>query len=157
MQNAPARKLLVSAILLASTSGAFAQGDSSLMLEEIIVTAQKRSQSVQDIPIAITAFDKATIERQRINRVTDISLYAPNVEIIDTPTNTTAATIAIRGASQINPAITWENSVGLYLDGVFIGKNLGAVFDVVELERVEVLRGPQGTLYGKNTVGAPST
>jgi len=153
MQTLPTRKILASAVLLASAGGAFAQGGSNLMLEEIIVTAQKREQSIQDIPIAVSAFDKATIERQRIKQVTDISLFAPNVEIIDTPTNTTAATIAIRGASQINPAITWENSVGIYLDGVFIGKNLGAVFDVVELERVEVLRGPQGTLYGKNTVG----
>lgn len=153
MKTLPTKTLLASALLLATTGQASAQSESTLMLEEIIVTAQKREQSVQDIPIAITAFDKATIERQRITKVTDISLYAPNVEIVDTPTNTTAATIAIRGASQINPAITWENSVGIYLDGVFIGKNLGAVFNVVELERVEVLRGPQGTLYGKNTVG----
>lgn len=153
MQTSPGKTLLASALLLATTGQASAQSDSAMMLEEIIVTAQKRSQSIQDIPIAVSAFDKATIERQRIKQITDISLYAPNVEIIDTPTNTTAATIAIRGASQINPAITWENSVGIYLDGVFIGKNLGAVFDVVDLERVEVLRGPQGTLYGKNTVG----
>jgi iron complex outermembrane receptor protein len=153
MKTIPARTLLASAILMASGGQVFAQSDNSLMLEEIIVTAQKREQSIQDIPIAVSAFDKASIERQRIKKVTDISLYAPNVEVVDTPTNTTAATIAIRGASQINPAITWENSVGIYIDGVFIGKNLGAVFDVVELERVEVLRGPQGTLYGKNTVG----
>ena len=153
MKTIPGRTLLASAILMASGSQVFAQSDNKLMLEEIIVTAQKRAQSVQDIPIAVSAFDKATIERQRITKITDISLYAPNVEVVDTPTNTTAATIAIRGASQINPAITWENSVGIYIDGVFIGKNLGAVFDVIELERVEVLRGPQGTLYGKNTVG----
>mgnify|MGYP001817928595 FL=1 len=153
MKTLPARTLLASAILMASGSQVFAQSDSSLMLEEIIVTAQKREQSIQDIPIAVSAFDAATIERQRITRVTDISLYAPNVEIVNSPTNTTAATISIRGASQINPAITWENSVGIYLDGVFMGKNLGSVFNVADLERVEVLRGPQGTLYGKNTVG----
>ena len=146
----PARKALVTAIVLASASQAMAQ---SVMLEEIVVTAQKRSQSVQDIPIAITAFDKAALQANRVQRITDISNLAPNVEIVDSPTNTTSATVAIRGASQINPAITWENAVGIYMDGVFIGKNLGAVFDVAELERVEVLRGPQGTLYGKNTVG----
>jgi iron complex outermembrane receptor protein len=152
MNKIPAKTLLASAILAATGGHALAQSD-NLGLEEIIVTAQKREQSIQDIPIAVSAFDSATIERQRISRITDIDLYAPNVEIIDTPTNTTAATIAIRGASAINPAITWENSVGIYVDGVFIGKNLGAVFDVAELERVEVLRGPQGTLYGKNTIG----
>ena len=152
MKITTARTLLAVGVLAAGGGKAIAQSD-NLALEEVIVTAQKREQSVQDIPIAISAFDAATIERQRITRVTDISLYAPNVEIVNSPTNTTAATIAIRGASQINPAITWENSVGIYLDGVFMGKNLGSVFDVVELERVEVLRGPQGTLYGKNTVG----
>ena len=152
MNTIHARTLLATAVLAAASGQAFAQSD-KLALEEVIVTAQKREQSVQDIPIAVSAFDAATIERQRITRVTDISLYAPNVEIVNSPTNTTAATIAIRGASQINPAITWENSVGIYTDGVFMGKNLGSVFDVVDLERVEVLRGPQGTLYGKNTVG----
>ena len=146
----PARKVLATAVVLASASQAMAQG---MALEEIVVTAQKRSQSVQDIPIAITAFDQAAITANRVQRITDISNLAPNVEIVDSPTNTTSATVAIRGASQINPAITWENAVGIYMDGVFIGKNLGAVFDVAELERVEVLRGPQGTLYGKNTVG----
>ncbi len=146
------RRYLSLAIALACSGNALAQSGSPA-LEEVLVTAQKRSQSLQDVPVAVTAFDAETLQRQRINRVTDLTLFAPNVEIIDTPSSTTAATIAIRGASQINPAVTWENSVGIYLDGVFIGKNLGAVFDVVDLERVEVLRGPQGTLYGKNTVG----
>ncbi len=149
MHTPPLKRLLASAVLLAVAGDTLA----APMLEEIVVTAQKREQSIQDIPIAVTALDRTALERKRITKVTDISSFAPNVEIVDSPTNTTAATIAIRGASQINPAITWENSVGIYLDGVFIGKNIGAVFDIVELERVEVLRGPQGTLYGKNTVG----
>lgn len=149
MHTPPLKRLLASAVLLAVAGDTLA----APMLEEIVVTAQKREQSIQDIPIAVTALDRTALARKRITKVTDISSFAPNVEIVDSPTNTTAATISIRGASQINPAITWENSVGIYLDGVFIGKNIGAVFDIVELERVEVLRGPQGTLYGKNTVG----
>lgn len=144
------RNLLSTAVLVAATGAPLSH---AAVLEEIVVTAQKREQSMQDIPVAVTAMDAAAIESRRISQVTDISLFAPNVEIVDSPTNTTAATIAIRGASQINPALTWESSVGIYLDGVFIGKNLGSIFDIAELERVEVLRGPQGTLYGKNTVG----
>lgn len=149
------KKTLPMAIMLASslTAPMVMAQSSGPTLEEVMVTAQKREQSLQDIPIAVTAFDQSAIEKQRIMNVTDISIYAPNVEIVETPGNSTASTIAIRGASQINPAITWENSVGIYLDGVFLGKNLGGIFNVTELERVEVLRGPQGTLYGKNTVG----
>ncbi|MFS1523133.1 TonB-dependent receptor [Microbulbifer sp. 2304DJ12-6] len=146
-------RILLSSAAMLATFAMPAVAQDMLTLEEVVVTAQKRKQSVQDVPIAISTLDKAAIERQRITNVTDISLHAPNVEIVDSPANTTAATIAIRGASQISPAITWENSVGIYLDGVFMGKNLGAIFDIAELERVEVLRGPQGTLYGKNTVG----
>lgn len=125
----------------------------SVGLEEVIVTAQKREQSLQQTSIAVTALSSQQIETLRIRNIDDISLHAPNVEIVKSPTNGTSATVAIRGATQINPALTWENSVGVYLDGVFMGKNLGGVFDIADLERVEVLRGPQGTLYGKNTVG----
>jgi iron complex outermembrane receptor protein len=78
---------------------------------------------------------------------------APNVHIINTPSNNTAATIAMRGGTTINPAITWEPTVGMYLDGVYLGKGQGSIFDVADLERVEILRGPQGTLYGRNTLG----
>lgn len=148
MKKPTNRHALAGAVLIASTPTIAAPA-----LEEIVVTAQKREQSVQEIPIAVSAFDSEALRNNRITDVTDVSNFSPNVEIVESPTNTTAATIAIRGASQINPAITWENSVGIYIDGVFIGKNIGAVFDVVDLERVEVLRGPQGTLYGKNTVG----
>ncbi len=123
------------------------------VLEEVIVTAQKREQSLQDTPIAISAFDAAALEQQGISNIGDIGQFTPNVQIVESPSSSTAATIAIRGASTFNPAITWEPPVGLYLDGVFIGKNVGSIFDITELERVEVLRGPQGTLYGKNTLG----
>ncbi|MEH6567576.1 MAG: TonB-dependent receptor [Halioglobus sp.] len=144
------RKSLPVAVLLASSLGA---GNAVAQLEEVLVTAQKREQSLQDTPIAITAFDKAAIDARRITNVKDLSRIAPNVQVVESPGGTSGATIAIRGASTINPAITWEPVVGMYLDGVFLGKNLGGIFEIAELERVEVLRGPQGTLYGKNTVG----
>ena len=122
-------------------------------LEEVIVTAQKNEQSLQDTPLAISAFDEKAIERQGITNVVDVGRFTPNVQIVETPSSATGATIAMRGSVTVNPNINWEPTVGLYLDGVFIGKNIGGVFDIAELERVEVLRGPQGTLYGKNTIG----
>jgi iron complex outermembrane receptor protein len=145
-----ARKSLATSVMLASSLLA---GNVHAQIEEVIVTAQKREQSLQNTPIAITAFDRDAIDARGISTVRDLSLFAPNVQIVESPAGTSGATIAIRGSATINPAITWEPVVGLYLDGVFLGKNLGGIFDIVELERVEILRGPQGTLYGKNTVG----
>src|SRR6056300_1923053 len=123
------------------------------MLEEIVVTAQKKEESLKDAPIAVTAITESVIDDLDIANVVDLAGMAPNVHIINTPSNNTAATIAIRGGVTINPAITWEPTVGMYLDGVYLGKGQGAIFDIVDLERVEILRGPQGTLYGRNTLG----
>jgi iron complex outermembrane receptor protein len=122
-------------------------------LEEIVVTAQKRTESLQDTPIAISAFNAEALEQQGIADIQDLNGYVPNVQINPSPGGSTGATVAIRGSVTINPAVTWEPTVGMYLDGAFIGKNLGGIFDVADLERIEVLRGPQGSLYGKNTVG----
>ncbi|MCH9691356.1 MAG: TonB-dependent receptor [Gammaproteobacteria bacterium] len=122
-------------------------------LEEVVVTAQKREQNLQDAPIAITAFDSTAIDNYGIKNISDIGAFAPNVLIANSPGGTAGATISVRGSVTINPAITWEPTVGIYLDNVFLGKNIGAIFDIAELDRVEILRGPQGSLYGKNTVG----
>ncbi len=129
------------------------QNKSEPELEEIVVTAQKREQNLQDTPIAVSAFDSQAMEDQGISDIEDLSDYVPNVQISETPGGSTGATIGIRGSTTINPAVTWEPTVGIYIDGVFIAKNIGGLFDVAEIERMEVLRGPQGTLYGKNTTG----
>ncbi|MEP3890542.1 MAG: TonB-dependent receptor [Hellea sp.] len=134
------------AISLAAGTAAHAQ------LDEIVVTAQKREQSIQDVPIAVTAIDQNYIESRNITSIKSLSSLAPNVKIENTPGNTSAAQISIRGGVTINPALTWESTVGLYLNGSYIGKTQGSVFDVSDIERVEVLRGPQGTLYGRNTL-----
>jgi len=138
------------AILTAATTAAtpaYAQ------LDEIVVTAQKREQSIQDVPIAVTAVDADFIESRNITDIKSLSSLAPNVKIENTPGNTTSAQISIRGGVTINPALTWEPTVGIYLNGSYIGKTQGAIFDVGDIERLEVLRGPQGTLYGRNTLG----
>ena len=123
-----------------------------IILEEIVVTAQKTEASLQDTPISITAITAATIQDLNIKNVVDLQGIAPNVMLLPAPANNTGATIAIRGGVAMNPAITWEPSVGTYVDGVYMGKTQGGIWDLVDLERVEILRGPQGTLYGRNTL-----
>lgn len=137
--------------LLASPT-VLAQEQRSIGIEEVVVTAQKREQSLQDVPIAISAFGVDQIESRGITDIESLSGLAPNVRISKAPASATASQIAIRGSAQQNPALFWDQPVGMYVDGVYIGKSLGSIFDVVDIERIEVLRGPQGTLYGRNTL-----
>jgi iron complex outermembrane receptor protein len=125
----------------------------STAIGDIEVTAQRRVERLQDVPIAVTAFPTDQLESRGINDLGDLNALAPGLQISKTPSNNTISQITIRGSSQINPAIYWDPAVGVYVDGVYIGKAQGSIFDVVDLNRVEVLRGPQGTLYGRNTIG----
>lgn len=141
----------VAAVVSASLSGvSTAQSDPGL--EEIVVTAQRREQRLVDVPIAITALGGSALERRGITDVQGLEGFAPNLQISPTPGNSTAAQLAIRGSVTANPALTWDPAVGIYVDGVYVGKTQGALFDLVEIDRIEVLRGPQGTLWGRNTL-----
>lgn len=153
MRNAFVKSLLLSAAFV-STTPAVAQdeGASGDGLGEIIVTAQKRAENIQDVPIAISAVGSEYLESRGISSIDSLGTIAPNVKIERAPSSKTITQIAIRGSVTINPAITWEPAVGLYLDGVYIAKAQGSIFDIADLERVEVLRGPQGTLYGRNAL-----
>ncbi|MDB5985202.1 MAG: hypothetical protein JWR16_255 [Nevskia sp.] len=122
-------------------------------LGPITVTAQKRAQNLQDVPIAITAINAAQLNSRGIDNIADLSNIVPGLQTSRSPADDTISQISIRGSTEINPAIYWDPAVGVYLDGVYIGKSQGSIFDVVDLDRVEVLRGPQGTLYGRNTIG----
>lgn len=124
-----------------------------ITLEEVVVTAQKREQNMQDTPISMQSFNAGDMQKQSISDIGDAAQYMPNVMVAESSGGSTGATIAIRGSVTLNPQITLEPTVGIYVDGVFVAKNAGGLFDVAELERMEVLRGPQGTLYGKNTIG----
>lgn len=119
---------------------------------EIVVTAQKRSENIQNVPIAISAVGSQFLESRGITSIDGLGAIAPNVKIERAPSNKTISQISIRGSVTINPAVTWEPAVGLYLNGVYIAKAQGSIFDVADLERVEILRGPQGTLYGRNAL-----
>lgn len=121
-------------------------------LDVVEVTVQRRKERLQDVPLAATAITAADIEARGISSVADLNALSPNLQVARSPGNSNTTQIAIRGAVASNPALYWEPVVGLYVDGVYIGKAQGSVFNLVELERIEVLRGPQGTLYGRNTL-----
>jgi iron complex outermembrane receptor protein len=125
-------------------------------LETIVVTARKRAENLQDTPIAITAFTNKTIEQQGLTRLSDLASLTPNLSFSPTANvsgSANAASVFIRGIGQTDFTLTTEPGVGIYLDGVYIGSSVGGVLDLVDIDHVEVLRGPQGTLFGKNTIG----
>jgi len=117
---------------------------------EIIVTAQRRSERLQDVPISITAFTGEALDSRNITNLTQLEGLAPNVKI--TTYYSASPQIAIRGSVTTNPSPAYEPTVGLYVDGVYQGKAYASGADVADIEQMEVLRGPQGTLYGRNTL-----
>ncbi len=126
------------------------------MLEEITVTARKRSENLQDTPVAITAVSAAAIERKGMTQITDIAASTPSLTLQGSAPlsgNSSAAIVFLRGIGQIDFTITTDPGVGVYVDGVYVARSAGAVLDLVDVERIEVLRGPQGTLFGRNTIG----
>lgn len=122
-------------------------------IADIVVTARRQAESLQKTPLAVTALSEEMIDRLGINQPDRISNLAPNLVITQQTASTTASSIYIRGIGEQNPILTSESGVGLYLDGVYLARTSGAIFDLIDLERIEVLRGPQGTLFGRNTTG----
>ncbi|SEA13273.1 TonB-dependent receptor [Microbulbifer marinus] len=122
-------------------------------LEEVTVTAQKREQSLQEVPVAVTAIGEAALIENGIADITDIQKLSPNTTLqVGRGTNSTL-TAFIRGIGQQDPLWGFEPGVGIYIDDIYIARPQGAVMDVYDVASIEVLRGPQGTLYGKNTIG----
>lgn len=141
------------ALLLAQSASA-QQGDADgqLALEEIVVTAQKREQSIQDVPISVTAFDGAAIEDNGAINIEDLSGVAPNVQLTQMAIIPNVGSFTIRGMNFTDPDPNADPKTGVSLDGVFLTRNNGILMDMFDIERIEILRGPQGTLYGRNNM-----
>lgn len=140
--------LLTTAALAISAVPALAQ------LDEIVVTAEKRTTNLQDTPIAITAISEETLSLQQVTNVNDISSLAPNLNIKPGTTNKNASVISIRGIGiSGEEMMTQDVPTGFYVDGVLVSKSAATSIELADIEQVEILRGPQGTLFGRNSIG----
>ncbi|MBB3861247.1 outer membrane receptor protein involved in Fe transport [Novosphingobium hassiacum] len=148
----------VAAMAVAITMPAYAQDAAAPTggIAEIVVTAQKRAENVQDVPIAISAFSADSLQERAVSSVASLSNISPNVTLdAGTPFSGSSAVLSayIRGIGANDFAFNIDPGVGVYLDGVYLARSVGANQDLPDVERIEVLKGPQGTLFGRNTIG----
>ena len=127
--------------------------EGSVQLQEVTVTAQRRAESLQATPVSVSAFNAQKLEARGIENILDLGSHVPGMQIEPFPINISTLRIFIRGIGTLDAQFTQDPAIGIYLDGVYLGRMAGLSFDVADLERIEVLRGPQGTLFGRNTVG----
>ncbi|GGC02762.1 TonB-dependent receptor [Novosphingobium endophyticum] len=162
MTSAPIRGAWLAALTSTALSGiavpAFAQDSAEQSAEtlnpnEIIVSARRRSETLQDTPVAITAINSAMLENKASVNIGDLQGAAPNLLITQQNSGAQAANLSIRGLTYADIEKSQEPTVGVVIDGVFIGTNTGQLLDFFDIEQIEVLRGPQGTLFGRNTIG----
>ncbi|MCF6263008.1 MAG: TonB-dependent receptor [Xanthomonadales bacterium] len=150
---------ITSALALSASSVVLAQDQESderyqsVMLEEVIVTARKREESANEVPLAVTAYGSQQLEALKIRDLKGLSVAMPNVAMDDIGTIRSTANFSIRGLG-INSSIpSIDPTVGVFIDGVYMGQNTGIILDMFDIQSVEVLRGPQGTLFGRNVTG----
>ncbi|HEY4546292.1 MAG TPA: TonB-dependent receptor [Pedomonas sp.] len=139
-----------------TADGAQETADSTTYLQDIVVTAQRREESLQKVPVAVTAVSNEMLTDLRVTGPQSLSGMAPSV-LISSQGSQSNPTVSIRGIASGTSNNAVDPKVGMYVDGVYIGRTVGSLFDLAEIERVEILRGPQGTLFGRNaTTGAIS-
>ena len=143
--------LAVTALPLAAQEADQASGST---VGEIVVTAQKREQNLQEVPLAISVLGSEKLQQLQVNDARDLTGLAPNVTVVTGTSSNNAAVISMRGiTSPASETFGLDSANGLYLDGIYIARSGASGMDMAEIERVEVLRGPQGTLFGRNTTG----
>ncbi len=125
--------------------------ESEVKLEEVIVTAERREASIQEVPVSMTSYGADDLATLQVSDIGDLQSLVPNLSVHVGDANN--AVVYIRGVVQVDTIAFFEPGVGIYLDDIYLGRAQGGFLDVVDVERIEVLRGPQGSLYGRNTVG----
>ncbi len=140
---------LCAAIAATSMSMVAAPSSAQMVLEEVLVTARKREESLQESPLAVTALSGDKLRAEGLRNLSDLTRVVPNIDVA----TDAQAQIYIRGVGARNPGINYDAGVGIYLDGAYLSRMQGGLLDNVDLASVQVVRGPQGTLFGKNTTG----
>src|SRR5690606_26161467 len=146
-------------VALSMAPAAMAQAEQAPAVEnagnagEIIVTARRRAETLQDVPVAVSAFSAEDMDMRGAADLTTLQYSAPNMTMQVARGSNSTLIAFIRGVGQQDPLWGFEPGVGLYVDDVYVARPQGAVLDIFDIERIEVLRGPQGTLYGRNTIG----
>ena len=145
--------LLAGAAWTAVSGVAWAQDSGETQVGEVVVTARRREEALKDVPVAVSALSAETLDKVAATDITSLQQVTPNATVqIARGSNSTLISF-IRGVGQQDPLWGFEPGVGLYVDDVYVARPQGAVLDIYDVSRIEVLRGPQGTLYGRNTVG----
>ncbi len=121
-------------------------------LKSIVVTARKKAEKLELTPLAVSVFDTATIETHHINQLSDIGSSSPNISLAVSQEGSSAAHAYIRGIGEWDFLLTTDPAVGTYIDGIYLARTWGTNLELLDIEQIEILRGPQGTLYGKNTI-----
>ncbi len=151
------RNQIVAALLAGAAYPAFAQtpaaSEGEQGLADIVVTAERRETNLQDTPIAITAVTAEGLRAQGVQVINDLAATVPNLTSTTGPQGSADANFFVRGVGQFDFIVTNDPGIGVYVDGVYLGRTVGAMLDSGDINRVEVLRGPQGTLFGRNTLG----
>ncbi|MET0983089.1 MAG: TonB-dependent receptor, partial [Telluria sp.] len=122
-------------------------------VQKVVVTARRREETLQDVPVSVTAFSADQLSKQGVPDVTALALALPNTTLKASRATNSTLTAFIRGVGQADPLAGFESGVGIYIDDIYLARPQAAVADIYDVERIEVLRGPQGTLYGRNTIG----